>query len=75
MQIKVHNFLADKVVLSSLTLSFQSRVQEYESIYKAKAAVASFPSAPMQRVVSRRKRDDEDEDSRFILTRSRSCTL
>lgn len=37
--------------------------QEYESIYKAKNAVASYPI--MQRQVSRRKReDDEDEDER-----------
>ncbi|KAG9315569.1 phosphatases II [Chiua virens] len=44
---------------------FLTQIKEYESIYKAKAAVASFPTAPMQRVVSRRKRDDEEEDSRI----------
>ncbi|KAF8837917.1 phosphatases II [Paxillus ammoniavirescens] len=40
---------------------FLTQIKEYESIYKAKAAVANFPVAPMQRVVSRRKRDDEDD--------------
>jgi len=44
---------------------FLMQIKEYESIYKAKAAVASFPVPPMQRVVSRRKRDDEEEDSRI----------
>ncbi|KAG6372864.1 protein-tyrosine phosphatase-like protein [Boletus reticuloceps] len=44
---------------------FLTQIKEYESIYKAKVAVASFPAAPMQRVVSRRKRDDEEEDSRI----------
>ncbi|KAH0832199.1 protein-tyrosine phosphatase-like protein [Lanmaoa asiatica] len=43
---------------------FLTQIKEYESIYKAKAAVANFPAAPMQRAVSRRKRDDE-EDSRI----------
>ncbi|KAG8214751.1 phosphotyrosine protein [Butyriboletus roseoflavus] len=44
---------------------FLTQIKEYESIYKAKAAVANFPTAPMQRVVSRRKRDDEEEESRI----------
>jgi serine/threonine/tyrosine-interacting protein len=34
--------------------------QEYESIYKAKNAVAAYPMT--QRQVSRRKREDDDED-------------
>jgi len=43
---------------------FLTQIKEYESIYKAKNAVASYPI--MQRQVSRRKRevDDEDEDER-----------
>jgi len=44
---------------------FLTQIKEYESIYKAKAAVANFPAAPMQRVVSRRKRSDDDDDSRI----------
>jgi serine/threonine/tyrosine-interacting protein len=36
--------------------------QEYESIYKASVAVASFPQGQVQRVVSRRKRGDDDDD-------------
>jgi len=40
---------------------FLTQIKEYESIYKATHAVASYPQ--QQRVVSRRKReDDEDED-------------
>jgi serine/threonine/tyrosine-interacting protein len=35
-------------------------MQEYESIYKAKNAVAAYPMT--QRQASRRKREDEDED-------------
>ncbi|KIM78531.1 hypothetical protein PILCRDRAFT_824434 [Piloderma croceum F 1598] len=42
---------------------FLTQIKEYESIYKAKNAVASYPIT--QRQVSRRKReDDEDEDER-----------
>ncbi|KIM65744.1 hypothetical protein SCLCIDRAFT_1156379 [Scleroderma citrinum Foug A] len=40
---------------------FLTQIKEYESIYRAKAAVANFPSGAMQRVVSRRKRDDDEE--------------
>lgn len=36
--------------------------QEYESIYKASASLASFPSTTSIRSVSRRKRGDEDDD-------------
>ncbi|KAI9568391.1 phosphotyrosine protein [Boletus coccyginus] len=54
---------------------FLTQIKEYESIYKAKAAVANFPAAPIQRVVSRRKRDDEEEDSRFMLLLSNVHTL
>jgi len=34
--------------------------QEYEAIYRANLAVASYPS--VQRTVSRRKRNDDDDD-------------
>lgn len=41
---------------------FLTQIKEYESIYRAKAAVANFPSSgAMHRVVSRRKRDDDEE--------------
>ncbi|KAL4073131.1 protein-tyrosine phosphatase-like protein [Scleroderma yunnanense] len=43
---------------------FLTQIKEYESIYKAKAALANFPSGTMQRVVSRRKRDDDESDDR-----------
>ncbi|KZV64366.1 phosphatases II [Peniophora sp. CONT] len=42
---------------------FLTQLKEYESIYRAHIAVQSYPRAMGQRVVSRRKReDDEDED-------------
>jgi len=41
---------------------FLTQIKEYESIYKATAAIASFPQGQMQRVVSRRKRDDDDDE-------------
>jgi hypothetical protein len=37
--------------------------QEYEAIYKASLAVAAYPVA--DRVVSRRKRTDEDDEDNF----------
>jgi hypothetical protein len=38
--------------------------QEYEAIYRANLALASYPNA--QRMVSRRKRaDDDEDDSRY----------
>jgi len=39
---------------------FLTQIKEYESIYKAKNAVAAYPT--IQRQVSRRKREDDDED-------------
>jgi len=39
---------------------FLTQIKEYESIYKAKNAVAAYPMA--QRQVSRRKREDDDDD-------------
>ncbi|KAH7885097.1 phosphatases II [Phlebopus sp. FC_14] len=52
---------------------FLTQIKEYESIYKAKAAVANFPTPPVQRAVSRRKRvdDDDDDASRLVLRFSR----
>ncbi|KAI6121020.1 phosphotyrosine protein [Pisolithus croceorrhizus] len=51
---------------------FLTQIKEYESIYKAKAAVADFPSNPTQRSVSRRKRgNDEDDDDYRIDDRKR----
>jgi len=38
-------------------------LQEYESIYKAKNAVASYPMT--QRQVSRRKREEDDDDDQY----------
>jgi serine/threonine/tyrosine-interacting protein len=35
-------------------------IKEYEAIYKANRAVASYPN--LQRIVPRRKRADDDED-------------
>lgn len=37
-----------------------NQLQEYEAIYKANLAVAAYPVA--QRTVSRRKRNDEDDE-------------
>jgi len=43
---------------------FLTQIKEYEAIYKANLAVASYPNA--QRAVSRRKRaEDDDDDSRY----------
>ncbi|KAG6909294.1 hypothetical protein DXG01_001238 [Tephrocybe rancida] len=39
---------------------FLTQIKEYEAIYKANLAVASYPSAA--RGVARRKREDEDDD-------------
>ncbi|KAG6845611.1 hypothetical protein H0H87_006664 [Tephrocybe sp. NHM501043] len=39
---------------------FLTQIKEYEAIYKANLAVASYPTAT--RSVSRRKREDEDDD-------------
>ncbi|KAF9013338.1 protein-tyrosine phosphatase-like protein [Cyathus striatus] len=39
---------------------FLTQIKEYEAIYKANLAVASYPRS--QRVVSRRKREDDDDD-------------
>lgn len=39
-----------------------NKVQEYEAIYKANIAVAAYPVDPNQRSVSRRKRNDEDDE-------------
>jgi len=39
---------------------FLTQIKEYESIYKAKNAVASYPTT--QRQVSRRKREEDDEE-------------
>lgn len=50
--------------------SLETCLQEYESIYRASQAVAQFPTMP--RVVSRRKRGDEDSEDdepqdRYVL--------
>ncbi|KAH7926453.1 phosphatases II [Leucogyrophana mollusca] len=42
---------------------FLTQIKEYESIYKANAAIARYPTAQMQRVVSRRKRDNDDDEA------------
>jgi len=39
---------------------FLTQLKEYEAIYRASVAVASFPST--NRTISRRKREDEDDD-------------
>jgi len=39
---------------------FLTQIKEYEAIYKASLAVASYPT--VQRSVSRRKRSDDDDD-------------
>jgi len=39
---------------------FLTQIKEYESIYKARKAVAAYPIT--QRQVSRRKRNDEDDE-------------
>jgi len=39
---------------------FLTQIKEYESIYKAKNAVAAYPI--VERQTSRRKRDDDDDD-------------
>ncbi|KAJ7366711.1 protein-tyrosine phosphatase-like protein [Mycena olivaceomarginata] len=39
---------------------FLTQLKEYEAIYRASIAVASYPST--NRIVSRRKRDDEDDE-------------
>lgn len=41
---------------------FLTQIKEYESIYKASLALASYPTQVQQRGVSRRKRSDDDED-------------
>jgi len=41
-------------------------LQEYEAIYKANVAVASY--MPADRVVSRRKREDDDDEDRSVRT-------
>jgi serine/threonine/tyrosine-interacting protein len=42
---------------------FLTQIKEYESIYKAKNAVASYPMT--QRQVSRRKREEDDDDDQY----------
>jgi len=46
---------------------FLTQIKEYEAIYRANVAVASYPTA--ERTASRRKRevdDDEDDDLRYV---------
>jgi len=45
---------------------FLTQIKEYESIYKARLAMASYPASTVERATGRRKReaDDEDEKSR-----------
>jgi len=45
---------------------FLTQIKEYESIYKARLAMASYPASMVERATGRRKReaDDEDEKSR-----------
>jgi len=42
---------------------FLTQIKEYESIYKAKNAVASYPMT--QRQISRRKREEDDDDDQY----------
>ncbi|KAI6149015.1 phosphotyrosine protein [Pisolithus thermaeus] len=64
--------IPESAVLHLPNGGFLTQIKEYESIYKAKAAVADFPSNPTQRSVSRRKRgNDEDDDDYRIDDRKR----
>ncbi|KZS90550.1 phosphatases II [Sistotremastrum niveocremeum HHB9708] len=46
---------------------FLTQIKEYESIYRAKAAVAQFPSANPSGNTRRKREDDEDEnDPRYV---------
>jgi serine/threonine/tyrosine-interacting protein len=51
---------------------FLTQIKEYEAIYKANLAVASYPNA--QRAVSRRKRAEDDEDDSREDDRKRAWT-
>ncbi|PFH53385.1 hypothetical protein AMATHDRAFT_137994 [Amanita thiersii Skay4041] len=52
---------------------FLTQIKEYEAIYRANLAVASYPSS--QRAVSRRKREDDDDDDIRYLDEDRKRAL
>jgi len=52
---------------------FLTQIKEYESIYKAKNAVAAYPTT--ERQVSRRKREDDDDDDADIRDDDRKRVL
>ncbi|RXW23403.1 hypothetical protein EST38_g2465 [Candolleomyces aberdarensis] len=52
---------------------FLTQIKEYEAIYKANIAVASYPQT--QRLVSRRKRSEDDDDEEEVRLEERKRPL